>query len=72
MREIKFEVIFDGWVLDDPLQTFKVLVILQFHVEVCDGQVEDVFVESGGEIRVEEVAIVEGFSCYSADKLEKL
>ena len=30
------------------------------------------FVESGGETRVEEVAIIEGFSCYSADKLEKL
>ena len=67
--EIKFHFM---WVFDNIYQTFKQLGILLFQVEVGDGQVEDVFVEGGGEVGIEEVAIIEGLSSDPTDKLEEV
>lgn len=37
VSEVKFKVILNGTVLDDPFQTVEVFIVFLFHVEVGDG-----------------------------------
>ena len=60
----------DGGVVEHPGQRFEVLVVLLLHVSVGDGDRQDVLVERWGKVCVEEVPLIKGLSCDSADELE--
>jgi hypothetical protein len=68
--EGQLQEIFDGGVVEHPGQRFEVFVVLLLHVPVGDGDRQDVLVERGGKVCVEEVAVIEGLSCDPADELE--
>ena len=64
------QVILDGTVVEYPLETLEEFVVLLLHVKVGDGQVEDVLVEGRCEVRVQKIAVVEGFADYASDEFE--
>ena len=70
--EVQLQVVLNRLVLKYPFQGVEVLIIFLLHIEISDGQVQNMFVESRRKVGIQQVIIEQSLADNPPNKLEIL